>query len=198
MQCYHLDSKGIPEYINKLRDAQAKAKRENNLITNLTLVIIATNAMLSTEQFTRANKDWEKLDVVQSTWARWKNTYRAAAKNAAIKKKTASGKDQFGDTHSATPPMLAPVPMGGETEVNNTHMGLAVLDGYFVNIAAAVTKKNSVLEELVTKLTTLTIRNKDISSTIKKLADENQQLHQKLYILKNCRKKNAVLVNTNQ
>ena len=94
--------------------------------------------------------------------------------------------------------MLAPVPMGGETEVNNTHMGLAVLDGYFVNIAAAVTKKNSVLEELVTKLTTLTIRNKDISSTIKKLADENQQLHQKLYILKNCRKKNAVLVNTNQ
>ena len=67
MQCYHIDSKGIPEYINKLRDAQAKAKRENNLITNLTLVIIATNAMLSTEQFTRANKDWEKLDVVQST-----------------------------------------------------------------------------------------------------------------------------------
>ena len=67
MQCYHLDSKGIPEYINKLRDAQAKAKRENNMITNLTLVIIATNAMLSTEQLTRANKDWEKLDVVQST-----------------------------------------------------------------------------------------------------------------------------------
>ena len=51
MQHYHLYSKGIREYINKLKEAQAKSERANNLITDATLVIIATNAMLSAEKF---------------------------------------------------------------------------------------------------------------------------------------------------
>ena len=34
MQRYHLDSEGIPEYINEIKDAQSKAKRANNPITN--------------------------------------------------------------------------------------------------------------------------------------------------------------------
>ena len=39
----------IPEYINMLEDAQEKSEQANNPITDATLVIIATNAMLSTE-----------------------------------------------------------------------------------------------------------------------------------------------------
>ena len=58
MQLYHLDSKGIPEYINEPKDDQAKAEQENNPITDTTRVIIATNAMVSTEKFSRVNKDW--------------------------------------------------------------------------------------------------------------------------------------------
>ena len=51
MQRYHLDSEVISEYINDLKDAQAKAERANNPITKATIIIIATKAMLSTEQF---------------------------------------------------------------------------------------------------------------------------------------------------
>ena len=73
--------------------------------------------MLVTEQLTRANKDWEELDVVQRTRKRWKTTYFAAAKNAMIKKKSAKGKYHFGSMHSA---MQDPAPMhtGGSPEGN--------------------------------------------------------------------------------
>ena len=57
MQRYHLDRKGIPEYINNIKDNQAKAERANNLIANVTLVIIVTNYMLITDKFPRSNKD---------------------------------------------------------------------------------------------------------------------------------------------
>ena len=66
------------------------------------LVIIATNAMLSTEQFPRANDDWGELNAAQCTWTRWNTTYRAAAKMAAIKNKSSIGKYQFVSTHTAT------------------------------------------------------------------------------------------------
>ena len=92
MQHYHLYSKGIREYINKLKEAQAKVERANNLITDATLVIIATNAMLSAEKFPWSNEDWEELDVAQCTWARRKTAYCAAAKKLVIKKKAADGK----------------------------------------------------------------------------------------------------------
>ena len=45
---YHTDSKGILKYINELEAAQKKSKQGtgNNLITDATLLLIATNAML--------------------------------------------------------------------------------------------------------------------------------------------------------
>ena len=59
MKRYHLESEIIPEYINEIEDAQAKAERANNRITDTMLVIIATNTMLSTEKLPRTNKGWE-------------------------------------------------------------------------------------------------------------------------------------------
>ena len=51
MQRYHLNREGTPEYIKEIKDAQAKAKRAKNSITNVTLDIVTANATLSTEQF---------------------------------------------------------------------------------------------------------------------------------------------------
>lgn len=68
MQRYHLEAEGIPEYINSLEDAQKRAKRAKNPITDEMLVIIATNAMLSTVQFPWANDEWEDLDPSSRTW----------------------------------------------------------------------------------------------------------------------------------
>ena len=80
MQLYHLDSEGIPEYINEIEDDQARSERSKNLIIDATLIIIATNAMLSTDKFPQSNEDWEELDVSQRKWERWKTTYRTAEK----------------------------------------------------------------------------------------------------------------------
>ena len=46
----HKDSEGIPEYINTMEDGRDKAAREGAPISNKMLVIIATKAMLTTEQ----------------------------------------------------------------------------------------------------------------------------------------------------
>ena len=66
------------------------------------LVIIATKAMLTTEQCPRANADWEEFEAVAKTWPAWKKLYRAAAKKAAIKASASGGRDQFGAAHAAT------------------------------------------------------------------------------------------------
>ena len=172
MQRYHLNSNGILEYINEPEDDQAKIKRANRSITDTTLVIIAINVMLSTKKSPRANEDWEELEVAQRTWARWKPTYCAATKKSVIKKKAAGGKDQFEATHSATPPLIASAPMGGDNE--GTPIGLSALDGYFDNIAADATNEESVLDELVTNLITLTTRNAEMAATIKKITGKNR------------------------
>ena len=58
MQIYHLEVEGIPEYINILEDAKSQASRAGQTIANKTLLLFAATAMLTTEQFPRANDDW--------------------------------------------------------------------------------------------------------------------------------------------
>ena len=53
----HKESDGIPEYMNYLEDGQDKAKRAGAPITDTMLMIIATKAMLTSEQYPRANDD---------------------------------------------------------------------------------------------------------------------------------------------
>ena len=55
MQLYHLEVKGIPEYINMLEDAQKQAGRT---IANETLLLFTLTAMLATERFPHTKDDW--------------------------------------------------------------------------------------------------------------------------------------------
>ena len=56
IQCFHLNAKGMPEYIKTLEDAQKQSRRANHNITNATLLRMAANAMLATQRFPRANE----------------------------------------------------------------------------------------------------------------------------------------------
>ena len=96
MQLYHLNIEGISEYINELKNAQAKVEQANTSITDTTLFIIATSAVINNEQFSRSKKDWEELDAAQRMWEEWKTTYHVAAKTAAIKKKLLTEKSNLG------------------------------------------------------------------------------------------------------
>ena len=86
MQMYHEDMEGIPEYINKLEDAQKQSTRAGNLVTDPTLLLFAANAMLRTNRFPWANKIWEELTGADRTWKRWKAIYRKADMAGKFKK----------------------------------------------------------------------------------------------------------------
>ena len=127
------------------------------------LVIIATKAMLTTEQYPRANETWEELDVDQKTWEAWKKLYRAAAKKAAIKATAASERDQFGSAHAATE---------SQSEDMNPHMGAAMgaamgatMEGYFDNLVQAAMNDQSTLAEMVRALSNLTESNEVLTKT---------------------------------
>ena len=51
MQRFHLDAEGMPEYINVFKDAQKQSRKANYNITNATLLLMVTNAMLATQRF---------------------------------------------------------------------------------------------------------------------------------------------------
>ena len=78
MQTYHEDVEVISTYINMLEGAQKQSKRAGNPITDPTLPLFASNAMLRTDQFPRANEIWEDLPSNERTWLRWKTIYPKA------------------------------------------------------------------------------------------------------------------------
>ena len=69
MQRYHLEVEGIPEYINILEDAKRQAGRAGRTITDETLLLFASTAMLTSERFPRSNDDWEDRAERDKTWA---------------------------------------------------------------------------------------------------------------------------------
>ena len=80
MQEYHTDSEVILQYINALEATQKKSKRVtgNNPITDATLLLITTNAMLKTGAHPRATDKWEDLYAPAQTWGAWKTAYNTA------------------------------------------------------------------------------------------------------------------------
>ena len=69
MQRYHLEVEGILEYVNMLEDAQRQAGQPGQTITDNTLLLFASTAMLTTERFPRANDDWEDRSERDKRWA---------------------------------------------------------------------------------------------------------------------------------
>ena len=101
MQRYHLKVEGIPEYINMIEDAQKQAGRAGQTIANETLLLFAMNAILTTERFTRANKDWEDCTGSDKTCTNWKEAYKKAHAKARIKAQANEGTVKFGAENSA-------------------------------------------------------------------------------------------------
>ena len=96
MQTYHEYMEGIPDYINKLEDAQKQSNRAGNPITDSTIFLFAANAMLRTDRFPRANEICEELPISDRNWSRWKSIYCKADMAEKVKKSAQGGQDQFG------------------------------------------------------------------------------------------------------
>ena len=85
IQRYHLKVKGIPEYINILKDAQKQAGRDGCTITDEMRLLFASTAMLTAKMFLRKNKDWEDRAEANKTWAKWKAAYKREHEKAQVK-----------------------------------------------------------------------------------------------------------------
>ena len=65
-------------------------------ITDSTLVMIATKAMLVTQRFPTTNKKLEELERSAHTWDKFKDLYKKSDKQARVKRQAAGVQDQFG------------------------------------------------------------------------------------------------------
>uniref|UniRef100_A0A7S4JRA9 Uncharacterized protein n=1 Tax=Odontella aurita TaxID=265563 RepID=A0A7S4JRA9_9STRA len=166
MKGFHVTAEGIPEYINALEDSQKRSARAGQPITEITLVMIASNAMLTTGQFPRANDDWEELRALERTWAKWKALSRDVDKKVKIKLKAAGGSDQPGAANAV---MYEPL-------VETPAVDAAAFEGYFENLAAVAVNEKAVLEQLVAANATLNTTNAELSATVARLSKENQNL----------------------
>jgi hypothetical protein len=69
MSQYYEGMSDIPKYIFLLEEAQRKAARAPLPVTNQTLTVLASTALLATNTFPCTTELWEELDPVNKTWA---------------------------------------------------------------------------------------------------------------------------------
>jgi hypothetical protein len=82
MSQYYKGAPGIPKYIFLLEDAQRRAARARLPVTDQTLTVLASTALLATDTFPCTTELWEELDPTNKTWATWKTAYLPAQKKS--------------------------------------------------------------------------------------------------------------------
>ena len=96
MQRYHLEVKGTPKYINMLKDSQRQAGRSGRTISDDTLLLFTSTAMLTSECFPRTNNNWEERAERNKTWSKWKTAYKRAHVKARLKAQANDVSVKFG------------------------------------------------------------------------------------------------------
>jgi hypothetical protein len=151
MISYYTETKGIPEYIHKLEEAQRKLTRANLPMTDAQLLAIASASVLRSGHFARPTDKWEALPSARKMWAAWKTHYRAT--HIARKRQLlAAGKARppsCGTANSVTPAYVMDDSISPEA--------LSKLDGYLDNLAAAATMEKTTLTQLIENNATLTV-----------------------------------------
>ena len=135
MQRYHLEVEGTPKFIHMPQDAQRKAGHAGCTITDDTLLLFASTAMLTSKRFPRANDNREDRAERDKMWATWKLTYKKAHAKARVKSQATEGRTKFSAANSAARQEAAHPPLDNQPEEYNSDV--KTLEGYFDNLAAA-------------------------------------------------------------
>ena len=175
MRTCHVDAAGINEYINLLEDGQRQAKRidEANPITNATVLTIATGAMLKTQQFPRANDEYEALARSSKTWTAWKEVYKKAQGAERVQVAITGGGTGFGGAAPADPtPSSKPAPTRSSTLPANQNVDavtLADIEACFDNMAASAKVQSETFDSLVKS-------NASLAKSVQALTEANKKL----------------------
>ncbi len=154
MSQYYKGTPDIPKYIFMLEDAQHKAARASLPVTNQTLTVLASTALLAADTFHCTTKLWEELYPTNKTWASWKTAYLAAHKKRANHFHATGGADNLGHSNLA--------------HANNHNAGLlGSIHNTLDNLASTATNKKAVLEKLIAINSFLAISNTTLTNQVK-------------------------------
>ncbi len=149
--------KGMPDifkYIFLLEDAQPKAVRARLPITDQTLTVPTSTALLDADTFPCTTELFKELVPANKTWAAWKTAYLAAHKKRANCLCATGGADNLGQAYSAHATTLNP---GLLDSIGNA------LD----NLTSTATNKKAVLEQLIASNFSLATSNSTLTNQVK-------------------------------
>jgi hypothetical protein len=162
MQSWWQDDPRVPEYINRLEEAQKKAVRANLPISNAWLAATASLSLLTAGSFPKQRADWDALAPATKTWPAWKTWARAAQQTVEREQRATSARsDVFGSAsaaiafHQTTPPVRDFA--GGALGSSFQEQFASGMDA----LALAATNDKTVLDNLVAT-------NKTLSDSIAK------------------------------
>jgi hypothetical protein len=160
MSKYYKGMPDIPEYIFLLKDAHRKAARACMPVTNQTLTVLTSTALLAADTFPRTTELWEELDPADKTWAAWKTAYLAAHKKRANRLRATGGADYLGHASPSHSTTLNPGLLDS-------------IDNAFDNLASAASNKKAILEQLITSNSSLSTSNSNLTNQVKTLRDQH-------------------------
>jgi hypothetical protein len=159
MSQYYEGMPDTPEYIFLLEDAQRKAARACLPVTNQTLTVLASTALLAANIFPCTTELWKKKDPANKTWAAWKTAYLAAHKKRANRLHATGGADYLGQANSAHATTLNPCLFDS---INNT----------LKNLASVASNEKAILEQFIASNSSLTTSNSTLTNQVKTLHDQ--------------------------
>jgi hypothetical protein len=136
-----------------------KAARACLPITNQTLTVLASTALLAANTSPCTTEPWGELDPANKTWAAWKTAYFAAHKKRANSLCATEGADYLGRANSAHTTTLNP---GLLNSINNA----------LNNLASAASNKKAILEQLIASNSSLATSNSNLTNHVKNLHDQ--------------------------
>ena len=164
----HLTTDTIADYTEALKDAQRKAKRSNNPVSDEYLVMVATKAMMGNQQFPRSDDDWEDIKPLDRDWKRRQKIYLKADSRELLRRQAMGEGEKFG---GAATQGLAFLSDGGREPPAGrpTPETMEDVEGCFNGLAGVVATESATLAELVKTNAMLTTTNSTLTVTILKL-----------------------------
>jgi hypothetical protein len=133
----------------------ARQQRAGLPVTNQTLTILASTALLAVGTFPRTTNLWEELDPVGKTWPAWKTAYLDAHKRRANRLRATGGADNLGRANPA--------------QANQANSFLDSIDNALDNLVSAATNNKGIITKLVATNSSLATSNTHLANQIKTL-----------------------------
>ena len=156
----------VPEYVNRLEEAQRKSVRASLPINNKWLVSKATGSILAAGSFPKKRPNWYSLPRANKTWTAWKTAFRSH-QLMLEREQRATGErgDVFGSASDATalhgitdatarpgvhtsPNALAFHAALGPSSPHASDVALQALEGHLNRMANATTNSGTTLSQL--------------------------------------------------